>query len=393
MDITVNQTVKKSDFVLVPYMKPNNWRATYQVMVTVIPYLLLWGLAVKVAAISLWLLPPVLLLLTLFAVRCFSLMHDCGHYSLFSGKKVNRVVGFILGVINAIPQYPWSRGHAYHHKTNGDWERYRGPSGLLSTAQFAQLTPKAQQRYAMLRQPLMIIPGGFFYLAIKPRLALILGAVGFVGHVVNGFKQSPRQDWRAMAAAYESKHWYTTAEFWDLLLNNICVVGGWVWLSHWLGAAFFLSTYGLTLTGAAAVFICVFFVQHNFEGSYAHKTVGWDYLRGAIEGSSILEFPSLLRWFVADIGYHNIHHLSERIPNYNLAACHEANIHLLTQSTTLRFRDIPNCFKFILWDEATDSLMSIAAFHQAAATLPAAESILSVESVLTAEPPSEKAVA
>jgi acyl-lipid omega-6 desaturase (Delta-12 desaturase) len=359
-------TVKKSDFVLAPYMKSDDLRATYQILNTIGPYILLWFLAVKAASISLWLLPPIMVLMTLFSVRCFSLMHDCGHYSLFRSKKVNRVIGFIFGVINAIPQYPWSRGHAYHHKTNGDWERYRGPSALRSTEEFAQLSPSAQSRYELLRHPLMIFPGGFFYLAIKPRLALIMGSYGFIVHAVNCLKQRSGMGIKEIIFSYKSKNWYTTGEFWDLLFNNIFVVGGWIFLSYWLGAAFFLSLYSITLTCSAAIFICVFFVQHNFDGSYAHKTEGWDYLRGAIEGSSYLIFPFWLKWFSADIGYHNIHHLSERIPNYNLEACHERNSHLLVHSKTLRLADIPNCFKYILWDSASDRLVSIAEFRQTA---------------------------
>jgi omega-6 fatty acid desaturase (delta-12 desaturase) len=356
--------VKKSDFVLTPYMKSNNLRATYQILNTVVPYFLLWFLAIKAAPISFWLLPPIMVLITLFSVRCFSLMHDCGHYSLFSSKRVNRIVGFILGVINAIPQYPWSRGHAYHHKTNGDWERYRGPSALRSTEEFAKLSPSAQKQYAFLRHPLMMFPGGFFYLAIKPRLALILGIYGFLGHLLTCLKHDPGMDLSEIVSSYKSKNWYTTAEFWDLLFNNICVVGSWIGLGYFLGFGFFLSVYSITLTFSAAIFICVFFVQHNFDGSYAHKTEGWDYLRGAIEGSSYLELPTVFKWFSADIGYHNIHHLSERIPNYNLEACHNHNVHLLAQSKTLTMADIPDCFKFILWDSASNQLVSIASFHQ-----------------------------
>jgi acyl-lipid omega-6 desaturase (Delta-12 desaturase) len=359
-------SIKKSDFVLTPYMKSNDWRAIYQLLNTVVPYILLWFLAVKAASISLWLLPPIMILMTLFSVRCFSLMHDCGHYSLFRSKRVNRVVGFILGVINAIPQYPWSRGHAYHHRTNGDWQRYRGPSALLSTEEFARLSPAAQRRYELLRHPLMIFPGGFFYLAIKPRLALILGTYGFIGHVVTCLKKDWRMGLTKIIYSYQSKNWYTAGEFWDLLLNNLCVVGGWILLGQLLGFGFFFGVYFTTLTVSAAIFICVFFVQHNFDGSYAHKTEGWDYLRGAIEGSSYLELPTVFKWFSADIGYHNIHHLSERIPNYNLEACHHQNSHLLTHSKRLRMADIPDCFKFILWDAASDSLVSIASFRQAA---------------------------
>jgi acyl-lipid omega-6 desaturase (Delta-12 desaturase) len=356
--------IKKSDFVLTPYMQSNDWRATYQILNTVLPYLLLWFLAVKAAPISLWLLPPIMVLMTLFSVRCFSLMHDCGHYSLFSSKKVNRVMGFILGVINAIPQYPWSRGHAYHHKTNGDWDRYRGPSGLVSTEEFAKLSSASQKRYEFMRHPLMAIPGGFFYLAIKPRLALVMGISGLLRHAFTGWRQKSGLSFGKIFESYKSRNWYSTAEFWDLLGNNICVIGAWIYFSYLLGAGFFLSIYAITLTFSAAIFIFVFFVQHNFEGSYAHKTAGWDYLLGAIEGSSYLKLPTILKWFSADIGYHNIHHLSERIPNYNLAACHNENIHLLARSKTIFISDIPDCFKFILWDSASDSLVSIESFRQ-----------------------------
>ncbi len=359
-------TVKKSDFVLAPYMQSSDLWATYQILNTVVPYLLLWILAVKAASISVWLLPPIMVLITLFSARCFALMHDCGHYSLFRSKRVNRAIGFMLGVINAIPQYPWSRGHAYHHKTNGDWERYRGPSALMSTEEFTHLSPTAQRRYELLRHPLMIFPGGFFYLAIKPRLALIAGIYGLIKHSQTCLKQDPGMSLAKIFSSYQSRNWYTVGEFWDLLFNNICVVGGWILLGYLFGFGFFLSVYSITLTCSAAIFICVFFVQHNFDGSYAHKTAGWDYLRGAIEGSSYLALPTVLRWFSANIGYHNIHHLSERIPNYHLEACHNQNYHLLAKAKILRMSDMADCFKFILWDASSNRLVSIASFRQSA---------------------------
>jgi acyl-lipid omega-6 desaturase (Delta-12 desaturase) len=357
--------VKKSDFVLAPYMKSNDLWATYQILNTVVPYLLLWFLAVKAAAISFWLLPPIIALITLFSVRCFSLMHDCGHYSLFNSKRVNRVVGFVLGVINAIPQYPWSRDHAYHHKTNGDWERYRGVADFLSTEQFSKLNSSDQKLYELLRHPLMAVPGGFFYLAIQPRVALILGIYDFINHLFTYLKKDTRMGLSKIISAHKSKHWQTTTEFWDLLFNNICVISGWIILSYFLGTGLFLSIYSMVLTFAAVIFIWVFFVQHIFEGSYAHNTEGWDYLQGAIEGSSYLELPTILKWFTADIGYHNIHHLSERIPNYNLEACHNENIHLLSKAKTLRIGDMLACSKFILWDSDSNRLVSIASFRQA----------------------------
>lgn len=357
--------IKKSDFVLNPYMESNDLRATIQILNTLIPYLGLWAIAVKVATISLWLLPPILVLMTLFLVRSFSLMHDCGHYSLFRSKAVNRLVGFGLGVFNAIPQYAWSRDHAYHHKTNGDWERYRGVATFLSTDEFAALSPRNQQFYERLRHPLMIFPGGFFYLAIKPRLILLIGIYEFITDLIVQFRTRPGIGLSKMIASHHSKQWASATEFWDVLLNNICVVGSWIFFCSLLGPGLFLSIYSIVLTFAAAIFISVFFVQHNFEGSYAHKTEGWNYLQGAVEGSSYLELPAILKWFTADISYHNIHHLSERIPNYNLKACHRQNSHLLTNVKTLRLSDMPACSRFILWDAAADTLVSIRSFRQA----------------------------
>ncbi|MEO0868806.1 MAG: fatty acid desaturase [Cyanobacteria bacterium J06642_11] len=357
-------TINKSDFVLTPYMQSNDLRATYQVLNTLIPYGFLWFLAVKAAVVSVWLLVPIIVLLVLFSLRCFSLMHDCGHYSLFRSKKVNRLFGFIFGLVNAMPQYWWSRDHAYHHKTNGDWERYRSIGDFLSTKEYAELTPSDQKLYSVLRHPLMAFPGGFFYLAFKPRLVFLLGSYDFVRYAFTCLTSDGGKDLQTIIASHKPKHWSTAAEFWDLLLNNIFTVGGWIFLCNWLGTAFFLSVYSIVLTLSAAIFINIFFVQHIFEGTYAHKTEGWDYLTGAIEGSSYLDIPAVLKWFTADISYHNIHHLSEKIPNYHLKACHQKNSHLLTQVKAIKIGDILSCSKFILWDSDTDQLTSVQAFHQ-----------------------------
>jgi omega-6 fatty acid desaturase (delta-12 desaturase) len=344
-------------------MKSNDLRATYQVLNTLIPYFILWFLAIKVVTISFWLLPPIVVLLTLFSLRCFSLMHDCGHYSLFSSRKVNRVVAFVLGIINAIPPYSWSRDHAYHHKTNGDWERYRGVAEFLSTEEFTCLSASDRKFYALMRHPLMVFPGGFFYLAIQPRLFLVIGIYDFICHLFTCLSHESTMKFSKIIASHQSRYWHTAIEFWDSLFNNLCVVGSWIILSYFLGAGFFLGMYSAVLALSAAIFISIFFVQHIFDDSYAHKTEGWDYLLGAIEGSSYLKLPTILNWFTADIGYHNIHHLSERIPNYHLKACHHANIHLLSQVKTLRLGDLLNCSKFILWDSDSSRLVSLATFR------------------------------
>ena len=295
------------------------------------------------------LLLPILGLLVLFSSRSFSLMHDCGHRSLFADRWLNQVFGFLFGVVNGIPEHPWSRGHAYHHKHNGNWDRYRGPSALLTLEQYRALSPFNQRIYAVSRHPLMLLPGGFFYLVIKPRLALIQALLDLLVSVVKG-----------PSTATPKRYQPTQAELVDLVANNLLVVASWVAMSHWLGAGLFWSCYAIVMTFSAAIFICIFFVQHNYEGSYASGNEGWSYLQGAVAGSSNLELPWILNWFSADIAFHSIHHLCERIPNYRLRQCHERNAHLLKSAKRLTLAEIPDCFRYILWDSKDLRLISVA---------------------------------
>lgn len=379
------RALRRTDFDLAPFRSSSDALAAWQLLNTLGPVALLWALVGWIARAPSphWLMPvrqilpaPLFLalellaplcLLVLFSARTFSLMHDCGHDSLFRSRWLNRVAGFLLGVLNALPQHPWSRGHAFHHKHNGNWERYRGPSALITLKRYRQLTPRQRWFYGVLRHPLMLLPGGFFYLVIKPRLALLLGSVEFAVAILRAQASAMRQrgpaalaDLPALVRNHRSSHWYTAGELADLVANNVLVIGSWLLMAHWLGAALFWSCYALVMTLSAAIFICVFFVQHNFAGSYAHGSEDWSYLRGAVEGSSNLELPLLLHWFSADIGFHSIHHLCERIPNYHLRACHQRNAQLLSQSHLLRLADIPGCFAYILWDDAHQRLATLA---------------------------------
>jgi acyl-lipid omega-6 desaturase (Delta-12 desaturase) len=359
-------TVQRSDFELKPFMVSSDFVATRQVLSVLLPYAGLWMAAYQVRDVSGWLVLPLAALMALFLMRSFALMHDCGHYSLFRRARVNRVVGFLLGVVNGLPQYPWSRGHAFHHKYNGNWGRYRGPAAVISVARYQQLSPFGQRLYAWLRHPVMLLPGGFFYLVVKPRVQLLAGLGAYVPFAVGCLW---RRDWRGLVSL-RSKFWYTPGEFWDILGNNLCVVGSWFLMGELIGHAFFWSIYAPLMMVTAAIFICVFYIQHNFSETYAHRDAGWSYFSGALEGSSYLKLPGILNWFTADIGYHNVHHLCERIPNYYLAACHRANAHLLAGVTVLHLQDIPTCYGYILWDAEHDRLTTVAEVQRLAHSQP-----------------------
>ncbi|WP_255023077.1 fatty acid desaturase [Cyanobium sp. T1G-Tous] len=306
---------------------------------------------------------PVLLLLVLFSARSFALMHDCGHESLFKTRWLNRPVGFLLGCLNAIPQHPWSRGHAFHHKHNGNWDRYRGPSALLTLSDYLALSPRQRWFYGLSRHPLMLFPGGCYYLLIRPRLELVLGVAEWLAAMASHLGQkglAGLAELPELSSNFRSSHWYTSAECIDLFANNLVVLTSWWLMGSWLGHGLFWSCYLFVMTLSAALFLCIFFVQHNFADSYASGSEGWDYQRGALKGSSNLEMPAILNWFWADISFHSIHHLCERIPNYRLQACHEANSALLAECPRLSLKDFPSSFRYVLWNSDAKKLLTLA---------------------------------
>jgi len=364
--------IRLIDFVIKPYLRRSNAKAFWQVLSTLAPIAGLWWLIARVTQTSLSFgikglaLIPVLGLLTLFSSRVFSLMHDCGHGSLFKTSWINRTIGFFLGCLNAIPQYPWSRDHAFHHRHNGNWEIYRGPIDVITLEEYQDLPERNKLLYSISRHWLMLFPGGFYYLVFKPRLALLSAMAQFVWSIavelLEGLKQ---RNWSKIFVpssrlrSHHSGYGNTFGEMKDLIANNFIVIIGWVLMSRWLGAGVFWSCYSIVMTFSAAIFICIFFVQHNFKGSYANGTNDWSSMRGAIEGSSNLDLPHWLNWFFADISFHSLHHICDRIPNYHLRTCHMHNQHLLNDARTLRLVDIPSCFDYILWDAKLQQLSTV----------------------------------
>src|SRR5437588_6093503 len=91
------------------YAQADDVRGIAQVVTVLASLALLWWAAVLSADVSRWLTVPTVLLIGLFTVRAFVLMHECGHGSLFHTQRLNRAFGFLLGVISGMPQYVWSR--------------------------------------------------------------------------------------------------------------------------------------------------------------------------------------------------------------------------------------------------------------------------------------------
>ena len=113
----------------------------------------------------------------------------------------------------------------------------------------------------------------------------------------------------------------------------------------------------MTIAGATGLWL--FYVQHQFEGVYWERNDKWSYTAAALRGSSYYKLPKVLQWISGNIGFHHIHHLSPRIPNYNLQQCHDSDPRF-SEATSISLRCSLQSLKFRLWDEQGKELVGFA---------------------------------
>ncbi len=77
----------------------------------------------------------------------------------------------------------------------------------------------------------------------------------------------------------------------------------------------------------------------------------------AVEGSSYYKLPKVLQWITGNIGFHHVHHLSPKVPNYNLEKAHNATPPL-QKATTITIGTSLKALNFRLWDEENKRFIS-----------------------------------
>jgi acyl-lipid omega-6 desaturase (Delta-12 desaturase) len=368
--LTLINSVKQHKRTLInKYAKADNVKGLTQVFTTLVPLAVLWGVLVPSARLSYWLVAGVTLLMSLFLLRVFVLMHECGHGSLFCNERLNNAFGFVFGVVSGMPQYVWSQHHAYHHATNGNWNKYRGPLTTQTIEEFQAMTTAQQRKYQRARNIWIAPFGGFLYLIFNPRITWLKGTVSLVSHIVKRKIAEPRISIRTHAAQFKTPYWTDAKQYWHMFWNNLVLLSIWVVMASIVGPVLFFTVYLISLSFAGGGGIVLFTVQHNFEHSYATSCETWCYDTAAIHGTSFLEFPRWLNWFTANIAYHHIHHLSAKIPNYHLAACHAEYRELFTHVRRIKLAGIASALKCILWDTRSQRIISVAEYRQQAGQL------------------------
>jgi omega-6 fatty acid desaturase (delta-12 desaturase) len=321
--------------LLAPHMTPRLGPALLDVATSVVAYLALMATMFGAFRVSYLLVLAVAIPAAGFLVRTFIVFHDCAHGSFVGSKRANAMLGAVFGVVLYTPFAWWRHEHAIHHATSGDLDR-RGVGDIetLTVEEYRARSWRGRFHYRLFRNPLvMFLFGPLWVLLIGQRL------------VTRGMR--PRLRHSVLGT--------------DLALA--LVIGGLCWLVGWREFLLVQSP-ALVLAGAAGIWL--FYVQHQFEDAYWQTSDAWSFDEAALQGSSHLELPRILRFFTGNIGLHHVHHLSARIPNYNLQAAHEAAG--FEWVTTLSLGDGIRAVRLKLWDPDQRRLVT---FREAARNRPA----------------------
>jgi len=311
---------------IAPFEKANLKNSTIQILNTIIPFFLLWYLAYESLALSYLITLPIVGLAAGFLVRIFIIFHDCCHQSFFKNKKANEIVGIFTGILTLFPYYQWRHCHNIHHATSSNLnKRGTGDIWIMTVKEYSEASFLQRMSYRFYRNPLVMFGLGPLYLFL----------------VSNRFN-------RKGARVKERINTYFTTVSAVILYSLISWVIGW---------QAFVLVQGPILFVSGALGIWLFYVQHHFEDSYFELEENWDFVKAAVEGSSFYKLPKILQWLTGNIGYHHVHHLSPRVPNYYLEDVHEQNIPLKSVPT-VTIRSSFNSIRYRLWDEANKQFVS-----------------------------------
>ena len=319
--------------LLANYREPDSARGVLELVVTAVPFLVIWALIWAALDHGYWIGLLLVVPAAGFLVRLFMIQHDCGHGSFFHGRPANDWVGRTIGVVTLTPYDHWRRSHARHHASSGNLDqRGVGDIDTLTVHEFRSRPRWRQVLYRLYRHPIVMFGvGPTFLFTLQQRLPI-------------GMMRGGWMPWLSTMG--------TNAAIAILVAAMIRLVGF---------GPFLLIHLPITAL-AASIGVWLFFVQHQFEDtSWSHDEL-WNFHEAALRGSSHYHLPGVLRWFTANIGVHHVHHLSSRIPCYRLPDVLRDHPQLAAVGRISLLQSL-RCVQMALWDEKGQRLIS---FEEAA---------------------------
>jgi len=290
--------------MVAPYSQPSVRKSVWQLLNTLVPFALMWAALLYSVQISYWLTLLLAIPTAGLQMRTFVLFHDCCHRSFFRSRRANEVAGVLLGFLTFTPFYQWGHDHAIHHATAGDLDRrWVGDVPTMTVDEFRAASWTKRTGYRILRSPWILFTVG-------PTIMFV---------IVQRF-------WPSHAGRRER---------WSVVYTNLALLATFAVMSLLFGAGRYVAALLPVTMLATALGVWGFYVQHQFEGVYWARREQWNFVRAGLQGSSYYDLPAVLCWFTASIGFHHIHHLSPRIPNYLLAKCHRDNPALQIKPMTI----------------------------------------------------------
>lgn len=329
------------------YQQPDLHKSTWQLVNSFGGLFLTWALMLWSLQVGYWLTLLLAFPAAGFVMRIFIIQHDCGHGSFFKARRANDTVGMVCSLFTLTPYKFWRKSHAIHHAHHAELEeRGIGDVWTMTVDEYLAASWWMRLVYRVFRHPL-------FLFGIAP-------TANFV--VLARLHYGAEETWR---------HGERASVWW---LNGALVI--WFTLtSLLLGFGTVMQIFVPTIVIAATAGTWLFYVQHQFERTYWEHTPQWDFTLAALQGSSYYQLPRVLQWFTGNIGYHHIHHLSPRIPNYNLQACHESH-ELFQRVVHLTPRTSLQTLWLALWDEKSQRLVTFREAVALARNAPAASQVV-----------------
>ncbi|MBC7312396.1 MAG: fatty acid desaturase [Rhizobium sp.] len=325
--------------ILARYRQPRLGRSAFELVITLVPFVLFWTLAYLSLVNGVWLGLIAIVPAGFFLLRLFMIQHDCGHGSFFARRGLDDWTGRLIGVLTLTPYGYWRRAHAAHHASAGNLdERGIGDITTLTLEEYRALSPRGRLGYRLYRHPAVMFGiGPAFLFLFKQRLPF-------------GMMKDGAQPWISTMGTN----------------LGIAVVSA---LMIWaVGLVPFLVIHLPIVLIAGATGIWLFYVQHQFEETHWSKGDDWQFPKAALHGASHYDLPLALRWLTGNIGIHHVHHLASRIPYYRLPEVLRDHPQLAGIGR-ITLRDSFACVKLALWDEKRGRLLS---FREAESALAAA---------------------
>lgn len=307
------------------YQTPDVKRSIWQIVNTFIPYVGLWVAIVYSLAVSYWLTAFLIVLAAGFLVRLFIIFHDCGHGSFFKSQTANKVVGMFFGILAFTPYYKWHNMHMKHHATVGNLDK-RGVGDVWTMTRKEYLASSKWKRlkYRLYRHPVTMFGVGSLY-------------VFLIQNRTTKKDMGKKERWNV---------YFTNAALLLMFVVMSWLIGFWTFVIVQLSIIYLAAIAGLWL----------FYLQHQYEDVTWVRNDNWNYRDIALEGSSFVKFPKILQWFSGNIGFHHIHHINSRIPNYKLEKVYKEN-KIFSEVEPVTFTKSLKTLKLRLWDEKLQKLV------------------------------------